>query len=40
LQAATALLEHGAPKKYGAGQRNQAKQRAQKIIPAINEGVL
>src|SRR6202035_5153937 len=40
VQAAAALLEHRGPKKHCAGQRNQAKQSAQKIIPAVNERVL
>src|SRR6059036_519877 len=40
MQAATALLEHRAPEKHRAGEWDQAKQRAQKIIPAIHERVL
>src|SRR6266446_2046343 len=40
VQAAATLFKHRAPKKHGAGERDQTKQRAQKIIPAINKGVL
>ena len=30
----------GAPEKDGAGKRDQAEERAQEIIPAVNKGVL
>ena len=40
VEPAAALLEHRGPKKNCAGQRDQAKQRAQKIIPAVNKRVL
>ena len=40
MQPAAALLEHRTPEKHCAGQRNQAEQRAQEIIPAIHERVL
>ncbi len=40
VQFAAALLEHRGPEKYRAGQGDQAKKRAQKIIPAIHKRVL
>ena len=40
VQSAAAFLKNRAPEKDGAGQRNQSEERAQKIIPAINERVL
>src|SRR5262249_46238518 len=38
--SATALLKNGPPEKDSADERNQTKDRAQEIIPAINERVL
>src|ERR1039457_3394374 len=40
VQAAAAFAENGAPKKNGAGQRDQSEECTQKIIPAIHKRVL
>ena len=40
LHAAAFLGEDGAPEEDGARERDQPEDRAEKIIPAVNEGVL
>ncbi len=40
VHAAAGFLENGAPEKDSAGQRDQAEDGAQEIIPPINESVL
>ena len=40
VQLSAAFLEHGTPQENRAGQRDQAKESAQEIIPAIHERVL
>ena len=40
MHAAAGFFENGAPKKDGAGERNQAEDGAEKIIPAVNKSVL